>query len=212
MTIDKSNAADADEGEADADPDSDNQWKREAMAARKQRDAEKAKRRDMQAKIDTFEAKEREAENEKARAAQDWEKLEKSIRSEAQKQIDTLAAQVKDYEVKEQKAIKDKRQSTFVEMVMAQAGLPTDAKALVEGLLLREEREGADVAPEEGAEALAKAMAKKLRTSAPQLFTTTSLGPKGSPGVAPGAAPEITDRKAHVQELAKKSSWKPPGS
>lgn len=204
MTIDSSNAADADAEDTDSD-DGENddpttlkaeleRWKREAKKAFEKRDRQSQR-------LAELEKKEREQTEKAAREKNDFAQLEKMLRDEhagTAKELEQLRGQIAEAE-------KAKRASAFLDAVMAQAGLPADAKVLVEGFMLREERNGDDISPADAVESRAKAMVKKLRSGASHLFQATSLGPKGTPGTSQGA--DSGDEEPWMRAI-KGLSWK----
>lgn len=192
MTTDTSSTADADADDADGDDGEDveslkatiERLKREAKQAYEKRDKKSKAVEERDAKLAEYEKREREAAEAQARKDKDYAKLEKMMAEEKA----TLATELEQLKAQIAEAEKGKRASAFLDAVMTAGGLPAESKAIVEGLLLREERGGEDIAPSEQVEAHAKAMIKKLRTGAPTLFKPTSLGPNGTPGTSQGAA------------------------
>ena len=183
MTTDTSTTADA--GTADDDDEDDDRDKKKLIAKRQALKAEVA---DLRAKVKAYDDAEQARKNEEARKAQNWSVLEDDYKSQLKERDDKLAA----YVAKEAAIARKERAGKFAQSVLTEAGLPAEALADVRAhLLLLQEEEGMDIAPEDGAEALAKATAKKLRKSAPTLFKQTSLGPNGAPG-AQGSG-EIVD-------------------
>lgn len=196
MTIDSSNAPEGDAEVADDDDGEDveslkatiDRLKREAKQAYEKRDKKSKAVEERDAKLAEYERREREAAEAQARKDKDFAKLEKMLSEEKA----ALASELEQMRAQIAEAEKGKRASAFLDAVMMAGGFQADSKAIVEGLLLREERSGEDIAPSEQVEARAKALAKKLRAGAPLLAKPISLGPNGTPG-APQDAGEVDD-------------------
>lgn len=192
MSEDTSNAPDGDAEDADSDDGGEDvetlkariaRLEREAKQAYEKRDKKSKALEEREAKLAEYEKREREAAEAQARKDKDYAKLEKMAAEEKA----ALATELEQLKGQIAEAEKAKRASSLLDAIMAQGGLQAEAKTLVEGFLLREERNGEDIAPSEQVEARAKAFLKKLRTSAPLLFKPTSLGPNGTPGTMQGA-------------------------
>lgn len=154
-------------------------WKKEAKKAFDKRDKQAQR-------LAEFEKREREAAEALAREKNDFAKLEKMLRDDhdaTSKELEQLRGQIAEAE-------KAKRASAFIDAIMAAGGLQAEAKALVHGLLLLEERNGEDIAPTENVESRAKAMLKKLRQTGAPLFQPKSVGPSGTPGVPQDSGPD----------------------
>lgn len=185
MTTDTSTTADAGTADDDDEDDEDDDRDKKKLIAKRQ--ALKARVSELEAQVKGFTDAETARKNEEARKAQNWSVLEDDYKSQLKERDDKLAA----YVAKEAAIARKERAGKFAQSVLTEAGLPAEALADVRAhLLLLQEEEGMDIAPEDGAEALAKATAKKLRKSAPTLFKQTSLGPNGAPGTQ-GSGPIV---------------------
>jgi hypothetical protein len=135
-----------------------------------QRQELKSKFRDALAKLEEYEAREKEREDTEKRRQGQFEELlqaEQAEKAEISKELERL-----------------KWGQRFNETVKAVAGKAGLDIAVTEGLLLREQQvSGADVAPEEVSDDVVAGLIKQIKSAAPALFEPRGVG--GSPG-APG--------------------------
>lgn len=173
------------------DDDDDGAEDKDLKKAIAKRQAAKAKAEALEAELKKYKDAEKAAAEKAAREAQDWASLEKAYQAQLKERDDKLAEIAK----KEEAIARKERATKFAQSVAAQAGLPAESLASVRAhLLLLQDEEGMDIAPNDGADVLAKEAVKKLRKSAPNLFPTKSMGPNGTPGVPQGSEPDADQR------------------
>lgn len=176
------------EGTQDAAPDVVS--KAEFQKVVEQRQAEKAKRRDLTAKLAEYEAREKEAEDAKLREQGEFQKLleaEKGKSAGLEQQIANM--------------LREQRSALAIDAVISK--IEGADRNMVHGLMLLQEKQGVDIAPEEVSTDFVDAMVGRLKEASPSLFQPKGIG--GTPGV-PGSEHKLTGDKARVKRLAKKYS------
>ncbi len=155
-----------------------------------QRQDLKAKLRDATAKLSEFEASQKEAADAKLREQGEFQKL---LEAEKKKSADLESAIAG--------MVKEQRSTLAIDAVTAK--LDGVDRSMVHALMLLQEKQGVDIAPEDVSTDFVDAMVGRLKQSAPSLFQPKGIG--GTPGVPGAETPEVGD-KARVKRLAKKYS------
>ena len=156
----------------------------------KQRQAEKEKRRELAAKVAEYEAREKESADAKLREQGEFQKL---LEAEQAKSLE-LAQQIQGMQHEQRSALALDAVATKIEGA---------DRSIVHALMLLQEKQGVDIAPEEVTTDFVDTMVGRLKSTAPQLFAPKGIG--GTPGV-PGTDTTDSSEKARVKRLMKKYS------
>ncbi|MGH1451196.1 MAG: OmpH family outer membrane protein [Pseudomonadaceae bacterium] len=155
-----------------------------------QRQAEKAKRRELAAKVAEYEAKAKETADAKMREQGEFQKLleaEKAEKSKLEQQLHSMQT--------------EQRSALAVDAVTNK--IERADRSIVHALMLLQEKQGVDIAPEEVSTDFVDAMVGRIKSVAPQLFQPQGIG--GTPGV-PGTNTRADGDDARIDRLAKKYS------
>ncbi len=155
-----------------------------------QRQTEKQKRRELTAQLDEYKAREKEAEDAKLREQGEFQKLLEAEQSKSSSLEQKIASM-----------LREQRSTMAVDAVSSQ--LEGVDRSMVHALMLLQEKQGVDIAPEEVSTDFVDTMVGHIKKAAPQLFQPKGIG--GTPGV-PGTEDKATGDKARVKRLAQKYS------
>lgn len=165
-----------------------------------QRQDLKGKLRDQAAQLAEYQAREKEAADDKLREQGEYQKL-----------LEQERAEKLDFKQKYEQRLYNEKFNSTVAAVSAKTGLD---RVMTEALLLREKQvSGTEVALDELSDDSVTELAKALKLSAPSMFTTKGVG--GSP-TTPGlnmenkAEGEGDVKKARVRALARELSYQKP--
>ncbi len=177
-------------------------WEAEAKTAFAARDAAKERARAAEAKaaetaseLATYKAKEKEAEEERQKAAGQFDEVLATKVAEWESKLAEKDQAISALESDRDQRTKQDRMGALVEGIQAKTKIST---IVLEGLLRAAEARGTDVAPEELTEDTITDVITRLQGMAPEAFVKRDVGvPPGSPG-----APQTAQDKANAAMAA----------